>query len=314
MSVQVSDVVARVRRILNDNPFADITTSAITTTGQTTFTVADGSIYDNGVILEFDGGEQVQITGVSTNTLTVIRGYNDTDPGTYAIHATITREPVFAYYAIRDAAKDVIDSKLWPYVWKQIESDDGGNIIITPNSNLRWYELPEECIYLSQVVQLVGDTNPWPFVYGTKENTYPVGIRRNMPTSLVASGVALYIPYRYNSTNDIEVTALGRITSDIEDDSGDAYIDLEEGALAEAVVDYTVARLVASTDIARSTQEDVSMGDETVTPGRRTSLAQYWEGQALEKRHDWEAFLRDMLPKMEPQGRHNNLTQRPRRY
>jgi hypothetical protein len=306
-------MVARVRRILNDAPFADVTTNAITTTSQTTFTVADGTIYDNGVTLEFDGGEQVIITAVATNTLHVIRGYNDTDPSTYASGATITRDPVFQYAQILEAIGDTIRSMLWPYVWKQIEADDGGNIIITPNGNTRWYELPEECIYLSQVVQLVGSTNPWPFVYGTTENTYPVAIRRHMPTSLVATGVALYIPYRYNTTNDIEVTALGRITDDIEDDSGDAYIDLEDGALAEAVVDYAVARLLGSSDVSRTTQQDIQMGDQTVASGSRSRLAAYWEAQALEKRRDWEVYLRDTLPKMEPRGRHNNLVMRPRR-
>lgn len=313
MSVQVSDMVTRVRRVLNDNPYTDVTATALATTGATTFDVANGDLYDAGVVLEFlDDGEQVKVVSVSTNTLTVVRGWNDTDATTHAVGHTFVRDAVFQRYQILEAIRDSI-LPLWPYVWKQVESDDGGNIIITPSANTRWYELPEACLALSQVVQLVGDTNPWPFMYGTHYNTYPVSIRRNLPTSLVSTGVGLYLPYRYNNTNDIEVTAIGKITDDIEDDSGDAYIDLEEGSLAEAVVDYAVSRLLMGTDISRSTQEDVTMGDQTVVPGRRSQLADAWAHKGDMKRNDYQAELRDTLPRMEDHGRYQNITMRPRR-
>jgi hypothetical protein len=292
-------LVTRIRHILNDNPFADICTEAMDTT-ETGLDVADTTKYEVGCMVEFqDDGEQCYVTALpSGTTLTVIRGYNSAAPGTGTSHnisTAIVRDPVFQFVQITDAVESVLRS-FWPYVYKEVP------LTLTPNTDgNKWYNVTNgdttgEMMELSSAVQLVGTgATSTVFRYGERGDVYPIFLMNNLPTAKVTSGQGIYIPFIRDATNSILVTGIGRLTATF---STPNYTDIEDGVQVDCVTYYAVARLVAESDITRSTQEDTTMGDQTVVPGRRTEIASFWEAKGLEKRHQWQEELRIKTPRM----------------
>jgi len=71
--------------------YAALTDSLATTCGSTvtTFAVSDGTKFKKGHVLEVDT-EEMWVSSVSTNTLTVTRGYGSTTKATHAKSATVT--------------------------------------------------------------------------------------------------------------------------------------------------------------------------------------------------------------------------------
>ena len=298
MALAKATVVRRIRRILNDNPWVDICTEAMDTT-ETDLSVADTTKWDVGAVLEFsDDGERCLVTALASATvLTVIRNYDGASPGTgtsHSINAQVYRDPLFPYDAINDAIDASIHANLWPHVYKLVSAT------ITPVSGTQWYEIDEaasnstEMLGLSQVAQLDLGSPTGMYLYGERRSEYPVKLHRGVPTSLAGSGVAIYIPRLRNATNSITVRGIGRVTNTL---SSTDYADLTDGVQAEAVIYFAVARLVAATDIARTTQEDINMTDETVVSGRRTSVGAYWFEKAVQARRAWEQDLAISLPR-----------------
>lgn len=299
MAFSRATLINRIRRLLNDNPYMDICTEAMDTT-ETGLDVGDTTKYDIGATVEFqDDGEQCLVTALaSATTLTVIRGYNSATPGTgsaHSISAMIARDPVFQYTQIQEAVESVLRS-FWPYVYKEV------NLTLTPNTDgNRWYNVTNgdttgEIMELSSVVQEVGSgATSRIFRYGERGDTYPVNIYNNLPTNKVASGQGIFIPYVRDASNSIFVNGIGRITAAY---SAPNYSDISEGIQVDCVIYYAVARLIAGADISRTTQEDISMGDQTVVPGRRTEIAAYWEAKALALRNQWKMELDIRLPRM----------------
>jgi len=297
MALAKATVVRRIRRILNDNPFQDTCTEAMDTT-ETGLDVADTTKYDVGAVVEFqDDGEQCLITVLaSATTLTVIRNYNGAAPGTgttHAISGAILRDPVFSYNQIEEAV-DATLRGLWPHVYKAV------TMSITPVAGTSWYEIDEptadnatEMLELSSITQVDSNTPTGYRYYGERRGMFPAYLHMDVPTTIAGSGVALYIPTLAN-TNTITVKGIGKLTATLATTN---YADISDGVEADTVVYYAVSRLVAATDISRSTQEDISLSDQTVVSGRRTSLAAYWQREAQKSRYTWERELARTLPR-----------------
>lgn len=286
-------MVQKVRNLVNDNPFMDRVTVAVSTTGQTTITVADSSNYERGNVIEMqDDGEQMLIRTIDTGTtMTVYRGHNGTTATTHLISTLFAVNPVVSYLQITGAVDDTTKT-LWPYVYWVAEYD------ITVASGTQWYNLAATALELIQVVQLLTGSPSRPFFYGARGNAYPVSIRRNLPAALVASGVGLYLPYLRDTTNHVFVEAAEEITAV---QSGGNYTRIEDGLMQDMIVYGATARVVAALDVPRVTEDDVTMSDQTVNPGSRIRVSSYFDSKYIE--------LRNQL-RMRQQGTHPIMLQR----
>lgn len=301
MSYSRQTLVADIRRILNDNPSQDTCTEAMDTT-ETALDVADGTLYAAGGVVEFqDDGEQCLIQSVSGNTLTVVRNYNfsvGTTAGTgtsHSINTAILRDPTFPYKHITDAISAAING-LWPYVYKEITDS------FTPTPGTKWYNVSTASIAmleLSSAVQVTTSTVPEPYYYGTNRKTDLIELRFNVPTAIAANGMAYYITGANNQTNAINISGIGAITDTVATGN---YSDFSAGMEADCIKYYAVDRLIGSTDISRTTAEDISMGDKTVPAGSRSRLASVWERRALIERNKWAMQLEITLPRMKKWG------------
>lgn len=298
MAFTKKTVIQRVRVVLNDNPFTTTCAEAMDTT-ETGLDVPDGTLWNFGDIVEFqDDGEQCYVTAVASNTLTVIRAFNSTTVGTgtaHAINEVIVQNPVFVYNRIEESIAATLRD-LWPYVYKKVTET------LTPlTDGNKWYDMVTSAatiIDLSSVVQVKGTGASSTIKnYGTPD--HPVSLQFNLPTAKVASGVGLYIPRRWDSTNSIIVNGIAKLTAGV---TTTTYDDISEGQQVDCVVYLSVARLLGATDVTRTTQEDVSMGEATVSSGARTRIAEYWRNLGIDLRTQWEWELRRTLPRMRRHG------------
>lgn len=295
MAFAKATLIQRIRTRLNDNPFQTACTEAMDAS-ETGLDVASTTKFDVGDIVEFqDDGEQCLVTALASSTeLTVIRGFNGTTAATHSISVLVAKNPVFSYLAIEGAIAEVLRD-LWPHVYKEV------NYTITPVVGQRWYELDDggdtaTILELSTVTQVYGASGQERVMYygARRTGAYPANLEFNVPVALAASGVGLYLPYLRHSTNNIFVNGIARLTATV---SGGNYSDITEGVEVDCVMYLAMAKLVAWTDISRSTQEDVTMSDESVRPLVRTQLAGTLERQGYEARRRWEEELRIKLPR-----------------
>lgn len=299
MSVLVATMVSRVRRVLNDYPWQDALTASMASGATTTATVADTTAWSPGEILEFqDDGEQAVVTVIlGATTMTVVRNYNSSVSvaGAHANGTVIFKNPAFQYIQIKDGMEETMTS-MWPYVYKKIVPT-----AVTPVVGTHYYDLGTTgalVLELSTVVQTSGTTpNIRPFFYGTNQGAFPVTLLFDMSVDFSAAGApVLYIPYLQNTAHTIKIVGIGKVTSTI---SALAYSDLDDGLMSEYIVLDTISRLVQAYDVPRSTQEDVTMGDETVPSGTRSGIGRNWSQMARAKRLALQAELRLTLPRMQ---------------
>lgn len=298
MAYSQATMVKRIRQELNDNPWFDTCVEAMDTT-EVGLDVTDGTKYSVGVVVEFqDDGELCLVTGVTSNTLTVIRNYMysvTTTAGTgtnHLINAQIAANPRFTYSQIVEAISLVL-SELYPHVYRLIQ------VTATPSSTgNRWYDLANTAIVdISSVVQEVGTSGSASsslFRYGDTAQ-YGVELRRNLPTAKITTGPGLWIRNLRDVTNTLYFNCIGMIDDTIATSS---YSHISGNDEANCVIFLAASKLVGSLEIVRLTQEDVSMGDATVQPGMRRNLAAYLEGKGVAERRRWEAKLRQTLPRM----------------
>ncbi len=301
MAFSQATMIARIRSVLNDNPFLDTAAEAMDTT-ETGLDVTSGTNYSAGQVVEFqDDGELCYITSVSTNTLNVIRNYKfsvTATAGTGTSHSNgvaIARGPLFEYAEVTDAVRASING-LYPFAYK-LKTDS-----LTPNTDgNKWYDLDDsEILEISSAVQIVG-TAPTStiWLYGASRGAYPIDIVEGIPTAKLASGRGYYIPFLKDTSNTILVNGIAKLVSN---PSGGSYADLTEGVQTDCVAYYAVARLIASTDISRMTQEDIAQGDTTIRPLARTQLSQVWEKRAYDERFKWEQELKLKVPRRQVWG------------
>jgi hypothetical protein len=289
-------LLSRIRRLLNDNPFTTACNEAMDAV-ETDIDVTATLKFDVGDIVEFqDDGEQCLVTALfSATVLTVIRGYNGTTAATHSTGVLLCKNPVFQFVQIEQAV-DAVLRGLWPYVYKEV------NYTLTPNTNgNQWYELDDggdvaSIMELSSVRQAITVPGGYDelFEYGTRRTYFPVTLHFNVPATIAGSGVALRIQVLRNNSESIFVNGLARITAAL---SSTNYADFSDGLEADCVMYLAAARLIAQTDISRVTQEDITMSDESVRPGSRTSVASYWEMKGMEMRKQWEIVLQRTLPR-----------------
>lgn len=109
----------------DDQPVRVTFTSAVDNTTTTWPYSADTLAPDEepllapGVVVEAADGEQALITAVdyTNNSLTVVRGYNGTDPAAHSSGDTITVAPLYPRRSVLDAVKDNVVA-LYPSVWQ----------------------------------------------------------------------------------------------------------------------------------------------------------------------------------------------------
>jgi hypothetical protein len=306
-AVTVANLVQRIRTVLNDYPLSTKLATTISSTGTTSVivTTGEGARIDATSILEFqDDGEQCYITSMSTDTATVVRGYNGTTAASsHTSGVEIRVNPTFSYKQVTDAVSATIET-LWPYVWKK------ATLTITPSTTKAWYDLDVNVMDLIQVSQKY-NTASTPiriFFYGARGKTYPVGVFRGIDSSVVTSGVGLYLPYRRDDTNSIYADVRKKITdggTTSYDDIVDTSVSNQELA-AEMLVAGAVARMLAAHDIARSSMEDIPQGDKSVRPGVRTQLSAYWHNRFIELRHQLHAEQMLTMSPMKKAGQHGS--------
>lgn len=291
-------LIQRIRTVLNDNPALDTCVEAMDSS-EVGLDVTDGTKYAAGIVVEFQDvdGEQCLVTSVSSNTLTVVRGYNGTTAASHSISTLMAIDPTFSYIEITSAISASIRS-LWPHVYKKISES------VTPvTTGNRYYDLAAGSATLKEIssaYQIIGSGNTSSvFSYGEHRGAYPIDLMFNMPTSKVASGIAYYIPYLRATDTVILVNGIAEITDTV---ATLLYSDLVDGIQIDCVTYYAAARLLASSDISRTTQEDISMGDQTVVPLRRTSLAQFWKDKGDKERFRWQQELKITLPRRQVWG------------
>ena len=293
MAYEVNLVVSRVRRILEDYPYETISASdpGTATAGDLdTFDVPDGEQWDEGNIAEFqDNGEQCYVRSVSTNTLSVIRGYDGTTPAAHDVSTRIVKDPVFTYQHILDNIKNTING-LWPNAYKKVEAT------FAPDPTAKWYNLSDEWLDLVSVTQLFGNDDQDIGMYGTVAG-YPCFLRRNLPDTIVASKVGIGLPDGiFHATNDIHATGIARITDAI---VGTEFTDLfNDGVDIECIAYGTASRVVLAKEVRRQHGTDTSQADQSITPLRRAQLSQFLDAQYRKLLYDWSAFLRESIPPM----------------
>lgn len=265
MAISRSALIPRVRSYLDERPF--VSSGTVTTAGDTGCDVTDGTDWEEGAILEFqDNGEQCLVQSISSNTLTVVRGWNNT---TAQAHSAIQiwRDPQYTYDNI-DKCLTAAIQRLWPYAWK------GTDDTVTPLSDgTVWYDLAADAFGLIMAVQQYGTSpNLKAGIYGDGKSERQIVFQRNLPTGLAASTVGVRFPDGfYHSSNMVNIKYATAITgtSDIEDD-GDLPV-------AEAVIYGALSRLISGKELER-----VSLGEDqevarSVRVGARLSSGAYYE-------------------------------------
>jgi len=98
-----------------EDVFASTLGAAIADTSTTSVTVTDGTFWSVSDILEVDEtGEQLYVTAVATNTLTVIRGFNDTTKAAATDGGIVWKNPRFSIAQIDRGIAVALDAfELW---------------------------------------------------------------------------------------------------------------------------------------------------------------------------------------------------------
>lgn len=267
MTLAQTTVVQRVRDLLGEQPWRTQYAGATTTTTDTTYDMPDGTRWEEGSIMEWqDSGAQDWVVSVATNTVTIYQGINGTTAAVHSSGTQVLKDPRFTYQRITDAAALTMTS-LFPVVYKVATAT------LTPTTTTTWYDLGASD-YMGLISANQADTNttsPGAVFYGAHGSRLSIAIAK-VPTSVCASGYGVNFPNGIqNTTNAINLTYAAKITSTL--DTSSAYADLSDGILAEVVVWGTAARLALSTDLQRTNDEDVNVGDSSVQSGSRARVA-----------------------------------------
>lgn len=241
--MSIGDIVRRIRRELDDEPFEDYLIAAVSSASVATVSVHQPSAWAEFNILEFDDdtGEQVKVRTAGTNTLTVKRGHNDTNPTSHADTTAVLRNPRYGYGLVVSMMAEVVGD-LWPYAWAVRE------LAITPSATETLFQLPPDFRDLITVSQKQTPTAAVSYaMYGRKGSGLPVGTIRGLGTADFGTGVALSFPNGFdNTTNTVNVRYRATLTTS----------DIEDGLMSNAVVYGTCSRLASGVDVGRLAKLD----------------------------------------------------------
>lgn len=290
--VSISDLVQRVRDLLQDT--SSYQTTSTTTTTSATVAVPDGTLWVQGDVLEWQTGtvgyEQAWLSAAPAgNNLTTVRGYNGTTAETHTSGDIIVQNPKVPGRAIQQALTQAV-YRLWPHVWKS------ATISLTPDLSKTWYDLNTLTVGISKAYQQYGSS---PNLLVGNFSAYSSDTRKgyrwmavdwdlDMPTTTVASGKGIRFPTGlYHGTNTITVKDKRVITgtSDIPDDS--------QFPVAECVVYLAAARIMRGQEMNRDVVGTNIETTGTVSTGVRAQTANYFEGVAKDLLDDLKLRIQE---------------------
>jgi hypothetical protein len=192
-------LIQRIRYELGDHPWE---TTGSAASASSVVAVADGTDWAEGDIGEFeDDGEQFWVKSISTNDLTCVRGYNGTTAATQAASSRILKFPRYAYKEVINAIESTIQSLPYHKIWKKV-----GDTITPDASATVWYDLAADALDIIDARQLYSTSDTKEGRYGERHSSFPIILRRNMTTSLVASGVGVRFPAGfYHASNTVNI-------------------------------------------------------------------------------------------------------------
>lgn len=297
MAYAKSSLVQDIRHLLQDNPWE--TTSTTTGTG-TPVAVPDGTKWAVGDVGEWSfsgtaGGEQFLVQSISSNNLTIVRGYNGTTAEAHTSGDRVVKNPRYSVIQITDSIDRVIDAA-YPSVWKAVSST------ITPApSTTTWYDSELTGADLTGLIDLIGGTQSYGtgqigfFGYGIP--TRPIRIQEGIPTATLASTVGIRFPGGvWHPTNDITVRFRTKLTNTV---SGGNYSDLDEGLFTECVAYGVAARLLSAKEIP-NVSEGARVDQSQV--GAYTSVSGWFELKHRELLMTYRTELERRIPAAADQG------------
>lgn len=274
-----------------ERPFVSLVNDASILAADTSFVVDDGTFFATGDIIEFENdGEQVYVLSVSTNTLTVIRGWNDTTAADQADDSVIVKNPRFSLRQIDEAIDGVLREleEYGVHAW--------GTNTITRVSQQYLYDLAD-----TDIVRTVGVISVFHEDSVTIEpRSLPFRFHL-YPTSLSTQGASVTVL-------DWGDQQIGESVTYVYAKQIDAVADLLPRQ-EELVVLGTVARLLGGTLTPR-THDPGKLTDQTVQPGQGGRDARWFQAEFYLKVHREAAVLKDEVTRF-PTDR---LTARARRW
>ena len=288
-------LVDDIRDFLGDEPWE---TTSTTTTTSTTVAVPDGTKWAAGDVGEWTysgtvGGELFLVSSVSSNNLTVVRGYGGTTAETHSSGDRVLKNPAYYNIHIVEAIDRVIES-MYPTVWTSATTT------ITPNTTATWFDSGLTGTKLSGLIdiikgeQLYGSSSQYVGTYGSVSPYIPsrsIQFERNLPTALVASGVGVKFDWGFHhASNTITVYWRVKLTPTV---VGGNYSDLSSGILSEMVALGAVARLLRAKQVLNVSEQ---RGGKDIL-----QMADYMRERYLERLHQRHMFLMNSIPPLPDQ-------------
>lgn len=151
----IADVIADVRRLVQDEPWADQLSAAYTAAGATV-SVDNPVEWEQGDVMDFPGVatngsyEQMQVTedDITANPIDVRIGWNDTTNQNHADNAVVLKNPRYGTDQVAKAIDHTVETRLWPDLWVV------STTTITPSTSTNIYDLPADYEDFVQLVQL----------------------------------------------------------------------------------------------------------------------------------------------------------------
>lgn len=257
-----ADVLRRVRQNLYstrpvEHPWLQ-EISAIGDDTTTSITVDDGTVWDTGDILEVEEtGEQCYVRSISTNTLTVIRGFNGTTAAATTDSVPLVRKnPQFTQQEIEDQYNHVLNS-LWGHgVWAWNTTAVVADSTKNPQLEIELSCLPRHIVSVS-----IASTNS-------------EGEEVHVPFRLRQVGDNTEVMLYWPAETDFNESAVLVRTDPITDiDADDVHPDVEQ-----VLEDGVTYRVMASSMASRLLDPGL-LTDRTVQPGQGGRDARFYQGE-----------------------------------
>lgn len=139
MAITVTSLIQQTRRFARDYPELDVTTASISS-GGTTLSVADSTIYAKNWNIQIDTESLVVVALASGTTLTVRRGAQGTTAASHASGATVLIKPAYIDQEYLDALNYAQD-QCYPYIYREVDDTS-----ITTVVNTFEYTIPNDAV------------------------------------------------------------------------------------------------------------------------------------------------------------------------
>ncbi len=235
--VTETDMISRIRHILNDTGWRDALSGAYSP-GDGTMGVGAGTSWEVGDIIDPDDGTgsllRVSATP-TTNTISVQESYNGTTDVAHSSGTALMKNPRFRTIDVMDAIVAAIAADCTPsHVW--FVASTSITPVSPPTTNLyalpeNFYEVIADGIF-QQTTATVTD------IYTFPRGSYE--ILRNVPTNLAPYGKALrFLGGSSSNTNPIYINYKASVT----------LTTMPDGDYAELIVNAACARLLGAAEV-----------------------------------------------------------------